>query len=965
MKNFYFLFKLSILAILLSACCSKYSYETVANDPTKTRIYTLENGLKVYLTVNKDEPRIQTYIGVRVGSKNDPAETTGLAHYFEHLMFKGTQQFGTTDYEAEKPLLDKIEQLFETYRNTTDETERKAIYVEIDQISQEASKIAIPNEYDKLMASIGAQGTNAFTSNDVTAYTENIPSNEIENWAKIQSDRFTNPVLRLFHTELETVYEEYNMSLTRDGWKVFTVMMNALFPHHTYGTQTTLGTQEHLKNPSIINIKNYFDTYYVPNNMAIIMVGDFNPDETIKIIDQYFGVMQPKELPEFISGIEEPITEPVEREVVGLEAAKVALGFRFPAANSDEVKILELIDYMLTNGKAGLIDLNLKQKQKVLNAGTYMNDLADYSFLYLEGTPKEGQTLDEVKDLLLGQLELLKKGEFDDDLLQAVINNFKLEQYYQQQYPYYTAYKILNSFVCNIPWKDVVGRLDFQSKVTKQDIVDFCNQYFNDNYAVVYKREGKSDDKKIEKPTITPISANRDAESEFLAEIKARIVNPIEPVFIDYDKDLFKLSVKNDIPLLYIKNDLNPLFSLYYVFEMGNNNDKALGAAFKYLDYLGTSTRTAEEIKSEFYKMACSFGVFAADDRVYVYISGLSDNFEKAMALLEERLADAQADMDIYTSLVDDMLKERADAKLNQQVNFSRLRTYAIYGALSPTTNILSKSELQAMDPEELVNRTKNLKNYERRILYYGPLSKKQITELINKNHLAAEQLLPVPAAIPFVQQDVSENTILMAEYDAKQIYMAMVYKGGHFDKNIEPSRSLYNEYFGGGMSSIVFQEMREARGLAYSAWAGYQRPSKPQYSYYITSFIATQNDKMMEAIRAFMEILNDMPESQKAFDIAKENMITNIRTERILRENILWSYLDDLEFGYTTDSRKDIFDNVQNMSLEDVKGFQELFVKNRPYTYCILGDSKDLDLKSLDKIGNIKKLTQEEIFGY
>jgi predicted Zn-dependent peptidase len=348
-----------------------------------------------------------------------------------------------------------------------------------------------------------------------------------------------------------------------------------------------------------------------------------------------------------------------------------------------------------------------------------------------------------------------------------------------------------------------------------------------------------------------------------------------------------------------------------------------------------------------------------------VYISGLSDNFEKAMALLEERLADAQADMDIYTSLVDDMLKERADAKLNQQVNFSRLRTYAIYGALSPTTNILSKSELQAMDPEELVNRTKNLKNYERRILYYGPLSKKQITELINKNHLAAEQLLPVPAAIPFVQQDVSENTILMAEYDAKQIYMAMVYKGGDFDKNIEPSRSLYNEYFGGGMSSIVFQEMREARGLAYSAWAGYQRPSKPQYSYYITSFIATQNDKMMEAIRAFMEILNDMPESQKAFDIAKENMITNIRTERILRENILWSYLDDLEFGYTTDSRKDIFDNVQNMSLEDVKGFQELFVKNRPYTYCILGDSKDLDLKSLDKIGNIKKLTQEEIFGY
>ena len=965
MKKIISLIKLSILAIVIAGCSSTYKYETVPNDPTKTRIYTLDNGLKVYLSVNKDQPRIQTYIGVRAGSKNDPAETTGLAHYLEHLMFKGTKNFGTSDYEAEKPMLDKIEQLFENYISTTDEIARKAIYAEIDSISQEASKIAIPNEYDKLMASIGANGTNAFAWYDVTAYVENIPSNEIENWAKIQVDRFTNPVFRLFHTELETVYEEYNMSLTNDGWKVFDNFMNALFPHHPYGTQTTIGTQEHLKNPSIINIKNYFDTYYVPNNMAVIMVGDFNPDEVIKIVDQYFGKMERKELPEFKSEQEQPITAPIVREVIGLEAENVTLAFRFPAANTDEIKILELVDYMLTNGKAGLIDLNLKQKQKVLRAGSSIYAFVDYSVFYLSGTPKEGQTLDEVKDLLLEQLELLKKGEFDEELLQAVINNFKLDRYYQQEYPNHTARTLLNSFINNISWKDEVGKIDFQSKLTKQDIVDFCNKHLKDNYAIVYKREGKPDDKKIEKPIITPISANRDEESAFLAEIKARTVKPIEPVFIDYKKEMSNLTVKNNIPFLYKKNDINPLFSLYYVFEMGNNNDKALGAAFKYLDYLGTSKRTAEEIKSEFYKMACSFGVFASNDRVYVYINGLSDNFEKAMDLLEELLADAQADMEIYTTLVDDILKERADAKLNQQTNFSRLRTYAMYGALSPTTNILSKDELQTMNPEELVNRTKNLKNYEHKIMYYGPLSKKQIKKFINDKHLVADNLLPVPETVTFVQQDITENTVLMAEYDAKQIYMAMIHKGGNFDKNIEPVRNLYNEYFGGGMSSIVFQEMRETRGLAYSAWAGYQRPGKPQHAYYINSFIATQNDKMMEAIGAFIEILNDIPESQKVFDIAKENMITNIRTNRILRENVLWLYLNDIEFGYTTDSRKEIFDNVQNMTLKDVVAFQEKYVKNKPYTYCILGDSKDLDLNSLGKIGKIKKLTQEEIFGY
>ena len=227
----------------------KYDYRTVEGDPMHSLLYTLPNGLKIFMTVNKDQPRIQTYIAVRVGGKNDPAETTGLAHYFEHMMFKGSEQFGTQDYAAEKPLLDQVEQLFETYRQTSDSTMRAALYHRIDSISYQASLIAIPNEYDKLMASIGANGTNAFTSQDVTCYVEDIPSNQIENWAMIQADRFKHPVLRGFHTELETIYEEKNMSLTQDNRKIGEAMLSTLFPSHPYGTQTVLGTQEHLKNP--------------------------------------------------------------------------------------------------------------------------------------------------------------------------------------------------------------------------------------------------------------------------------------------------------------------------------------------------------------------------------------------------------------------------------------------------------------------------------------------------------------------------------------------------------------------------------------------------------------------------------------------------------------------------------------------------------------------------------------------
>ena len=961
-----FLFLALATVFMISSCTTlEYPYESVKGDPLKARIYTLENGLKVYLSVNKDRPRIQAYIGVRVGGKNDPAETTGLAHYFEHLMFKGTQNFGTSNYEAEKPLLDQIETLFETYRKTTDEEKRKEIYAEIDRVSQEAAQIAIPNEYSKLMTAIGAQGTNAFTSYDVTAYIEDIPSNEVENWAIIQSDRFQNPVIRGFHTELETVYEEYNMYLTRDAMKTNDAVMQGLFPHHPYGKQTILGTQDHLKNPSITNIKNYFKTYYVPNNMAICMSGDFNPDEVIKVIDKYFGFLEPKDIPALKTDPEQAIAAPVVKEVIGLEAENISISFRFPAANSKEAAILELMDYLLTNGQAGLIDLNLVQKQKVLQAGSYTNQMADYSIFQMNGTPKEGQTLEEVRDLLLEQLDMVKKGEFEDWLMEAVINNFRLNKYYQIQSYQYAASIMLNAFINNIDWKDQVNGIDFQSKLTKKDIVDFCNNFFKDNYVIVYKRKGTPDDKKIEKPVITPIPTNRDTESAFLATIKAREVTPIEPVFLDFSKDLTITKVKKDIPLLYIQNTTDPLFMLQYIFEMGNNHDKALGTAFTYLNYLGTSTKTAEEIKSELYKLACSFGVSASNERVYVYVEGLSDNFEKVMNLLEERLADAKADQEVYNSRVQNILKQRSDSKLNQSSNFSMLTNYALYGPESPGTNILSESELLAYNPEELTRKVKNLKNYEHQILYYGPLSVKQITDVINKNHAVAETLLPIPEPEKFVEQETNENKVYLAHYDSKQINMAMLHKGGIFDKSIEVDRNLYGNYFGGGMSGIVFQEMRESRGLAYSAGASYSRPSKPDRSYILNTTIATQNDKMIEAIEAFNSILNDMPESEKAFELTKERIITGIRTQRIIRDGIISSYLSAKEFGYTVDTRKEMFDKVPSMTLKDVKAFQEKYVKNKPYTYCILGDIKDLDIEALKKIGPVITLTQEEIFGY
>ena len=387
---------LCAMAMLLPTQAKDYKYDTVKGDLMKSRIYTLDNGLKVYLTVNKEQPRIFANIAVRTGSRNDPAETTGLAHYFEHLMFKGTTHFGTSDYEKEKPLLDDIRARFEVYRLEKDPDRRKQLYHEIDSVSQLAAQYFIPNEYDKMMSNMGAIDINAYTSYDETCYHEDIPSNELDTWLRIQSDRFQNAVIRGFHTELETVYEEFNMGLSKDSEKLYDALFRLLYPKHSYGTQTIIGTQEHLKNPSILNIENYYKRYYVPNNTAICMSGDFDPDVVIAQIDKYFGNWQPNpqlSRPEFPALA--PILAPKDTTVVGLEAEQLQLAWRFPGAKELSTDTLSVISDIMTNGKAGVMDLNLKQPMKVQSVGAYPDALTDYTGFMISVSPVEGQTLEE------------------------------------------------------------------------------------------------------------------------------------------------------------------------------------------------------------------------------------------------------------------------------------------------------------------------------------------------------------------------------------------------------------------------------------------------------------------------------------------------------------------------------------------------------------------------------------------
>lgn len=966
----------TLLCVLVAALAvsvqaqNSYHCSTVAGDPMHARVYTLDNGLKVYMSVNRETPRLQTYIAVKTGSRNDPPETTGLAHYLEHLMFKGTTHFGSSNVAAEAPLLDTIECRFERYRHITDPVMRKKAYHEIDSISQLAARYNIPNEYDKLMASIGSQGSNAYTSEDVTCYVEDIPANEIDSWAKVQADRFKNMVIRGFHTELEAVYEEYNIGLGSDSEKQIQAMSKKLFPGHPYGTQSTIGTQEHLKNPSITNIKNYFHRYYVPNNVAICLAGDFDPDKTIAIIDKYFGDWKKSDnlsYPQYAPL--KKLMAPVDTTVVGLEAPNVFMAWRTDAAASAQQDTLSVISYLLSNGKAGLFDLDLNNPMKVMGASAQLSANHDYGMFYLYGLPKEGQDTKEVRRLMLGEIEKLKKGLFSDDLLPSAVNNMKLKYYQSLRKNDERADRFVNAFINDKKWDDEVHSLDRIAKMTKSQIVDFANRFFTDGYVTVFKAQGNDTTiHKIEKPHITPIPTNNDKQSEFLKEIVNTKPEPIQPRFVDFKRDLTVGRTKKGLDYLYKKNTSDDIFSLTYHYPFGSESDNQYAVAADYLSYVGTDKLSNEKIQQQFFKLACSYKVSVGDDAINISISGLNSNMPAAVRLLENVLTSAKADKESYDKYVGIVLKARADAKSEQRANFSALTMLGEYGAYNPQLNDMSEKQLRDADPQALLDKLKNLNRYRATVMYFGPSDMKTVDGIVSAAHATPRKFLQEPEAKPYLHQATDKTEVWVAPYDAKNIYMTMYHAEG---KKWTPEKAaielLFNEYFGGGMNAIVFQELREARGLAYSAGARYTAPSAYPYkdTESFTTYIITQNDKMMDCVNEFNNLLNDTPSREAGFKLARQSLIKSLSTARTNYENVFWRWLEAKKKGIDYDIRQKIYETLPKLTLNDVINFARENIANKPYRYLILGNEKDIDMDALQKLGPVRRLTTEEIFGY
>ena len=960
---------LALVAVSFGLSAKEYSYQSVPGDPMQARIYTLDNGLTVYLTQNKAKPKILAQIVVRAGAQNDPLESTGLAHYQEHLMFKGTDRYGTTDYEAELPNLLAIDSLYELYGSTTDPARRKAIYHLIDSFSYESSKIAVANEFDRLMAGMGATEVNAYTSPSMTCYHEVIPSTELARWAIVESDRFQNLVIRGFHTELEAVYEEFNMYSTMDMDKVLLAVDQTLYPAVPYRQHTVLGTQEHLKNPSIRNIRAFYDTYYRPNNVAICLSGDFEFDEAMDIISLYFGKWEARPIPATIR-YEQP-SLPVHRDTVvyGNEAPQVWLAWKLPPVNHEDALALDVLFSVLRNGKCGLFDLDIDQKQALLAAGSYVMPETDYTTCYLIGAPKQKQTLEDVRAVLLAEIEKLKVGDFSDQLIGAIVRNNKRDELTELQQNNARIDRFIRSFVYGIPYEDIVHEMDRRERVTKDDVMRVANKYFTDSYAGVYKRTSlDANPPKIEKPAITPIEMNREASSAFYQSFMAVETERPRPQFLDFEKDLSRSVLPGGVELLYCRNTENELSDLTFVSHVGTDQIPELEYATAMLDYLGTESLTPEAYRRALYAQAAEIQIAAAENDTYFYLHGLAESLPTALALMEEHVLTAKPDKKILKELIKDNIKHHNDTKSDQQACFQRLMDYALYGPDAVCQRTLTPKQLKKMKASDLQMTAFNLPLT--RIEYYGPMSEDEVKQFLASSKLieamAVNTAHPVPFKPRLQRTPVETPEVLVAPYNANNtLIIAYANSGETYNPRELALLTLFNEYFDGSMGGIVFQEMRESRALCYSSWAGYRTPEYKGDDNYVFKGVITQNDKLADCITTLNAICDTMPLSQTAFENAMNAIILQIGQRRFVRSQPIQAYVQFTQLGWDHDLWREAYNEVQKLTLADLEAFAKQRMANRIYRYAILGNPKELNLDYLSTVAPVRKLSLKDIFVY
>jgi len=929
-----------------------------AQNPLEFITFKLENGLSVYLNEDHSKPEIFGAIVVRAGSRNDPEDATGIAHYFEHIMFKGTDRIGTVDWETEKIYLDSISMYYDRLFETNNETERNNIQRRINRLSIKAAEFAIPNETALLLRDIGGENINAGTGFDQTVYYNTFPSYQLEKWVNIYVERFRNPVFRLFQSELETVYEEKNLYSDIPVQLMIEDFLETFYENHPY-SRPIIGFTEHLKNPRLSKMMEFFETWYVANNMALVLAGSFNADEVIPMITEKFGTWRSGPLPEINEYPLEPLKYREFRQVRLSPIPIGIMGFRGVPAGHPDDQALKIATKLLSNSAGTGIFDKMMMDNKIMAIQPISLQAPDHGSYIILFIPKIlGQSLSSAENLVNEGLMALRDKNFPIELFEASKLELRKEHQRKLETAESRALLVMQAFIENRPWEEILAEADEIETITVDDIARVANAWLGDNRLVYWSKIGFPKKDKLEKPDWEPVvPQNTEERSEF-----ARMLDKIpeswpNPDFIEFGNDVRFEQIKDAYDFYYTPNPYNDVFTLSIRFSKGTRHDRLVESAVRYINLVGTADKSFHEFRSQLQQLGASLSFAASDNDVTVYIEGFDDKLAPTLKLVNEMLTNPGIDdsqLDRFLQAIRGYNKVRRDDPMTIG---NALYEYALYGNESDYKRNLSLSEAKKLNGQQLISIIKDVMQHSGDIIYTGSLPFEEVHTAISEYLTLAENPIDGEYIEPQRRNFTEPVVYLHHNRKARQSNINFYVQGNVLSEQERAVTNAFNEYFGSGMSSLVFQEIREFRSLSYAAYAVYRTPFLKTSPAHLMGYMNTQSDKTLEGMQAMSNLILDMPLKPERMEGIRKGLLQSVFTSqpgfRELGATVARWRLQ----GYDSDPREFPYTIYNRIDFNDIVRFYKEQFENKPLVISVSGNLRHVNRKEMAKFGKLIEL--------
>lgn len=952
---------------MVFACCS---YQSQAEDlnALKVKEYRLENGLTVWLNEDHSQPKVFGAVVVKAGAKDCP--DTGIAHYFEHMMFKGTDRIGTLDYESEKVLLDSIAMKYDELAMTEDTAARARLQKEINELSIRSSEYVIPNEFNRLINRFGGSGLNAATSYDATIYFNTFSPQYMVQWAEINSERLINPVFRLFQSELETVYEEKNMYGDFIGGQVMDTLMARYFGPHPYA-YPIIGSTKNLKNPRLTEMHKFFEDYYVASNMALILSGDFDAQQVMPILEKAFSRIRsgnaPKQEKVMLPPFNGRETMKVKFPIPFIKA--MGLGFRGVSANHEDQVALNIAVNLLNNANGtGYLD-KLMVEHKLMGALAINESMNEAGILAVAIMPKLLiQSYSSAEKMVWDEINRVKNGDFSDEMF----NSLKLEQ--KRQYASSLenidsrATIMMNLFSQGKSWNDYLNEVARIESITKEDVVRVAQKYFSNNYLCVTKSTGKYPKDNLPKPAFSPVvPRNADASSSYAKQLEKIPEQQVAPRIIDFEKDVKTSKLTPLVTLYTTPNPLNDIFTLNISYGIGALEQPELMQLTNYLQLLGTESLSFEQFRSRLQSIGSTLAFDVTPDAFVMKVTGFDNHIDETMKLVGDFIRHAKADDKKLRQIVDDAkVSEKAFFKSGDNVA-SALLEQVKYGDQSRYLRKLSLSQIKKLKGKDMLAIYDKVRSVQCDLHYCGTLPVEKVIGTI-RQHLPLERTT-VASNSPYYRELKQYDRPTVFFIDMPDMAQSIVYgyvKGDPVDDKASRHASrLFSVYFGGDMSSLMFQEIREFRSLAYRTSGRYQLPNHAHKGTAgsFTAMLSTQSDKTLDALGVLDSLIREMPLKPERMEAVKQTLVNRINNDyppfRNLSEKVASTRME----GFDRDPAEEFLRDIATMDMQDISRFYREQISGRPVVYVIAGNRKHIDMKKLAEYGTIIKVKKKDIY--